>query len=141
MRNGLIMMVLMPLLLADFPPTAVEHHSFYSGRTIPFDDHYERVVNKDVSDRLSLHYEVRGNDIYIECHVQDFHFRKQNGRQTKVEGEGHIQLYINDAKIDSIYKPSFIIKSLPSGQYKIKIELVHNDASPYGVNEEFEINL
>ncbi|OIJ13281.1 hypothetical protein BKP37_12335 [Anaerobacillus alkalilacustris] len=100
------------------------------------------VEEKDQEDkRLSVHYELKEKDIYIECKVKDFLFNQDDIGTIKKEGEGHIQLYINEHKVDSIFRSSFVIKSLPSGTYKIRLELIHNDYTPYGVHEEFEITL
>ncbi|MCT8139051.1 hypothetical protein H1D32_15900 [Anaerobacillus sp. CMMVII] len=112
-------------------------------RTIPFDDEYELMISNsdEMGDRLTIKYEVKEKDIYVECLVQNFRFNKEKAGTEKQEGEGHVQLYINDRKVDSIFTPSFIIKALPAGTYKIKVELVHNDYAPYGIFKEFEIEL
>ncbi|OIJ17721.1 hypothetical protein BKP45_19315 [Anaerobacillus alkalidiazotrophicus] len=100
------------------------------------------LIEKDQEDkRFSVHYELKEKDIYIECKVKDFSFNKDDIGTIKKEGEGHIQLYINEHKVDSVFQSSFVIKSLPSGTYKIRLELIHNDYTPYGVHEEFEITL
>ncbi len=114
----------------------------HSTRSIPFDEEYERIVSSSKKDeRLIVNYEVKDQDIYVECFVKDFSFNREDIGSVKKEGEGHIHLYINGNKVDSIFQSSFIIKSLPSGTYNIKLELVHNDYTPYGISEEFEITL
>lgn len=114
----------------------------FEQKTILYDDTFERVVTSQVSDQtLKVNYELREQDIYVECIIKDFSFNKENAGSMKRKGEGHIQLFINNAKVDSIFTPSFIIKDLPQGTYKIKIELVHNDYTPYGINEEFEVTV
>ncbi len=114
-------------------------------KSIPYDNTHEVTVaaqeEEENEERLIVKYDVKDGDIYVECFVKDFAFRKEKAGSLKQEGEGHIQLYINDNKVDSIFTSSFIIKSLPIGTYKIKIELVHNDYSSYGVIEEFEVKL
>ncbi|RXI98131.1 hypothetical protein DS745_17445 [Anaerobacillus alkaliphilus] len=114
-------------------------------KSIPYDETYERLVTsqdlEEKEDRLIVKYDVKDGDIYVECFVKDFSFSKEKAGTLKNEGEGHVHLYINDNKVDSIFTSSFIIKSLPIGTYKIKVELVHNDYSSYEVFEEFEVKL
>lgn len=125
-------------------PLSVKEKTSFTTRSIAFDDQYERVVSgipKEGDKRFIVNYELKDKDIYIECFIKDFIFSKDNAGSVKKEGEGHIHLFINDTKVDSIYKSSFIVKSLPSGTYKIRLELIHNDYTPYGISEEFEVTL
>lgn len=110
-------------------------------KTLPFDDDYEHVITsfEQKDERLTVKYDVKDKDIYVECVVKDFTFSKDHAGSLKQDGEGHIQLFINGNKVDSIFTPSFIIKALPTGTYTIKIELVHNDYTPYGISQEFEV--
>lgn len=111
------------------------------GYTKPINDELEVVVTTNEEERFNVSYEVKDTDIYVECVIRDFTFSKENIGSKKVDGEGHIQLYINGQKVDSLFQPSFIIKNLPSGTYDIKLELVHNDYSPYGLIQEFNVKL
>lgn len=115
----------------------------FSIRSIPFTDEHEKVVvnSKQNDKRFQVNYELKGEDIFIECLVKDFTFKRDKVGSFNKDGEGHIHLYVNESKVDSIFQPSFIIKSLPSGTYNIKLQLVHNDLTPYGIEEEFEITL
>lgn len=115
----------------------------FSIRSIPFTDEQELVVvsTKDNDRRFQVNYELKDEDIYIECFIKEFTFKRDKVGSFKKEGEGHIHLYVNENKVDSIFQPSFIIKALPSGTYKIKLQLVHNDLTLYGIEEEFEITL
>lgn len=116
--------------------------TYAATRTIPFNDDYSRVVTSlEENERMIVKYDVKEKDIYVECFVKDFTFSKERAGQLKQDGEGHVQLFINGNKVDSIYTSSFIIKALPVGTYTIKIELVHNDYTPYGISKEFEVNL
>lgn len=111
-------------------------------RSIPFNDDYSRVVTSlEEDERMIVKYDVKEKDIYVECFVKDFTFSKERAGLLKQDGEGHVQLFINGNKVDSIYTSSFIIKELPVGTYTIRIELVHNDYTPYGISKEFEVNL
>jgi ABC-type Fe3+-hydroxamate transport system substrate-binding protein len=91
---------------------------------------------------LNVKYEVKGKDVYIECYVPNFHFSKENMGKKNKDGEGHIHLYLNGKKITKIYKAAFIVKGLPSGKQTLKIEIAHNNHTPYdGLDEEFEVEI
>lgn len=124
-------------------PTFQSKENSFSTKSIPFTDEHELVVvsTNDNEKRFQVNYELKDQDIYIECSVKDFTFRRDKVGSFNKDGEGHIQLYVNDSKVDSLFQASFIIKALPSGTYKIKLQLVHNDLTPYGIEEEFEITL
>jgi hypothetical protein len=96
------------------------------------------------SEKLSLtvKHEVNGSDVYIECYVPNFHFSKENVGKRNKNGEGHIHLYLNGKKITKIYKAAFIVKGLPSGKHKIRIEIAHNNHTPYDkLAEEFSVKI
>lgn len=110
-------------------------------KRLPIDDTHEVIIEESNPGRLMINYEVKNNDVFVECLVANFSFNKATKGSLKKDGEGHIQLFINDQQVDTIYQPSFIIKSLPIGTYRIRIELVHNDDTPYGINQEFEVKM
>lgn len=126
------------------PPVEELEEAMNLTKTIPYDNSFElkiATMEDGNNDRLRVKYDVVEQDIYVECNVSDFTFNKDKAGSLKRDGEGHIQLYINNNKVDSIFTSSFIIKALPVGTYNIRIELVHNDYTPYGVAKEFEVKL
>ncbi|OZM58479.1 hypothetical protein CIB95_02615 [Lottiidibacillus patelloidae] len=99
-------------------------------------------VAKNEKRSLSIKHEVKGHDVYIECYVPNFHFSKENVGKRNKDGEGHIHLYLNGEKITKIYKAAFIVKGLPSGKHKLKIEIAHNNHTPYDkLYEELEVKI
>ena len=88
---------------------------------------------------MTVQHHVKGNDVYVECIVSDFYFEKS--KTSNAAGEGHIDLYLNDKKVDEISTAAFIVKGLPAGKHKIKIELVHYDSSSYNLSEEFIVTI
>ncbi len=112
-------------------------------KLIPINDHYELVIpmTNAQNKRLNIKYTLKDQDIYVECHMKEFIITKAKRRLVKQNGEGHLHLYINNQKVDSIFTSAFIIKSLPIGVHKIRVELVHNDDTSYGIYEEFEVKL
>ncbi|RSK26913.1 hypothetical protein EJF36_08545 [Bacillus sp. HMF5848] len=88
---------------------------------------------------MTIRHHVNNNDVYVECIVTDFSFQKD--KQNNVEGEGHLVLYLNDQKLDTIKTAAFIIKGLPKGTHKIRVELVHNNNNEYGLQKEFTVTI
>lgn len=90
---------------------------------------------------MKVNYEVKGNDVYIECMIDSFTFAKENVGKMHKDGEGHIVLYVDNQKIDKIFQRAFIVKGLPSGSHTIKVELVRNDQQTYGLEEEITVEI
>ncbi|WP_078430638.1 hypothetical protein [Alkalihalobacterium alkalinitrilicum] len=97
-------------------------------------------VNKDQR-LMNVNHDVKGSDVYVECVIDQFTFAKEKAGKNHVDGEGHLHLFVDGQKVDSIYQAAFIIKGLPSGEHSIKLELVKNDDEPYGVSEEFSVQV
>jgi hypothetical protein len=88
---------------------------------------------------MNVKHQVRGSDVFIECIVTKFSFK--SGKRKKADGEGHIDLYLNGKKIAEVSTAAFIVRGLPKGKHIIRLELVHNDSSKYGLHHEFEVNI
>jgi len=97
------------------------------------------VVAAPVAQTLHVKHEVRGKDIFVECVVDHFSFKK--GVHDKKEGEGHIDVYVNGQKVNEVFTAAFVVRGLPSGKHIVRLELVHNDSTKYGVAHEFEVNI
>jgi hypothetical protein len=88
---------------------------------------------------MNVKHQVRGTEVFIECIVTNFRFK--SGKRKKVNGEGHIDVYVNGQKVDEVSTAAFILKGLPRGKHMVRLELVHNDSSKYGLYHEFEVNI
>ncbi|WP_209125487.1 hypothetical protein [Alkalihalobacillus sp. BA299] len=111
-------------------------------RIIPM--HGNGVVQVSVSKEkrlMTVNHEVKGTDVYVECVIDQFTFTKEKAGKNHVDGEGHVQLFVDGQRVDSIYQAAFIIKGLPSGEHTIKIEVVKNDYELYGISEEFTVQI
>ncbi|WP_332689962.1 hypothetical protein [Halalkalibacter lacteus] len=97
------------------------------------------VANND--SKLMIDYDIREQSVFIECFVNQFHFKKEKVGMLHQEGEGHIRLYINDEHVDTLYEPAFIINDLPSGEHEIKVVIVKNDRSPYDMEETILVTI
>ncbi|MFZ3589640.1 hypothetical protein ACOI1C_10225 [Bacillus sp. DJP31] len=59
----------------------------------------------------------------------------------KVNGEGHIHLYLDHGEKQGVTSSPYIIENVSKGKHEVRISLHNNDHTPYGVSEtiEFEI--
>lgn len=88
--------------------------------------------------KMMIREKVEGGNVYVECVISDFDFSKRGEDQS---GDGFLNLYLNGKKVDEIYTAAFVIKGLPTGKHHIKLELVHNDGSSYGIEKDFEVTV
>jgi hypothetical protein len=90
---------------------------------------------------MVVSHEVVGNDLHLNFDLTDFQLSLENLNQEKIAGQGHIHLYIDGQKVMKIFEPHYVWKSLEPGEHQIRLELVHNDHEPYGVEESFSITV
>ncbi|WP_456275611.1 hypothetical protein [Bacillus sp. AK128] len=89
---------------------------------------------------VTIRHKVKDKNVYVEVVIPGFNFSSADDKK-KVDGEGFIHLYLNGKKVDEIHQAAFIVKGLPAGEHQIKIELVHNDSTSYGIEEEFKVSV
>lgn len=87
-----------------------------------------------------IRHHVKDRNVYIEVVISPFQFKKPT-QSKKVNGEGHVHLFLNGKKVDEIYQAAFIVKGLPPGKHQLKVEIVHNDHSPYPIAKEFDVDI
>jgi hypothetical protein len=113
---------LMPMQVVQFEETAVEASA---------------VLNEN---NLTIRHHVKEKDVYVEVIIPGFNFSSPTQKK-KVNGEGYVKLYLNEKQIDEIYQAAFIVKGLPAGKHNLKFELVQNDSTSYGINEEITVTI
>jgi hypothetical protein len=89
---------------------------------------------------LTVHHTVKSNNVYIECLVPNFSFKNPKERKLK-DGEGYIKVFVNGTHVTDIHQAAFIVRGLPVGNHKIKLEIVHNENKSYGLSEEFTVEI
>ncbi|MFZ3588066.1 hypothetical protein ACOI1C_02075 [Bacillus sp. DJP31] len=87
---------------------------------------------------VTVRHHVKGNDVYVEVIVPSFTFTSSN-KKINVDGEGYLKLFLNGKQVDEIHQAAFIVKGLPTGKHNLKVELVHNDATSYGIAQEMSV--
>ncbi|WP_010282733.1 hypothetical protein [Bacillus timonensis] len=111
------------VVLADLnqPTSFRENRTIPSGRTIQVVHH------------------VRGNDVYMECIIPNFIFKKSGG--IKKDGEGHLHVLIDGKRTEKISTAAFIIKGLSKGEHTLKIQVVHNDLTNYPLEQTIHVQI
>ncbi|MGM0919845.1 MAG: hypothetical protein ACQEWW_01265 [Bacillota bacterium] len=89
--------------------------------------------------QLFVNHHLKGRNVYIECFVPNFTFSDERGK--KVNGEGYMNLYVDEKKTDEIHTAAFIIKGLEKGTHTISLELLHNDSSKYHLKKTWNVTV
>ncbi|QOR68443.1 hypothetical protein IM538_10225 [Cytobacillus suaedae] len=145
MKRYFISLFILSLITVGTACTNDKPHPETNTKVIPMvlehskDNASIEVSSTQVQRSLDVKHQIKGNDIYVECVVTNFTFTK--GKDKNVDGEGHIELYLNGEKVDEIATAAFIIKELPPGNHTVKLELVHNDSLKYNISKEFDVSI
>ncbi|KWW11575.1 MULTISPECIES: hypothetical protein [Peribacillus] len=79
---------------------------------------------------------VKGNAVYVECYLKNYGFSNENG-----ENAATVSVYIdNDKKVD-MKTAAFIVKDVPSGRHKMKLEILNGSGKKTGLQKEFEVHI
>jgi hypothetical protein len=89
-------------------------------------------------DPFQVKYFVRGNDVYVECLINQFSFR---GSDKKGIDSGKISVYVDGKKMLSISSAAFIIKDLEKGNHRIGLQLEKNNGEKTTLQKEFVISI
>ncbi|MBM6618578.1 hypothetical protein [Bacillus suaedaesalsae] len=96
-------------------------------------------TNQPINEQaVTVRHKVKKKDVYVEVVVNGFTFSSKESKK-HVQNEGYLKVYLNGSQIDEIHQAAFILKGLPTGKHMLKLELVRNDASSYGVQKEMEV--
>ncbi len=145
MKRYFTVLLILSLSLVGTACTNDKPHPETNTQVVPMEVEYSKVIpsievsGTQIQRSLDVKHEIKGNDVYVECVVANFTFTK--GKDKNVDGEGHIELYLNGEKVDEIATAAFIIKELPSGNHTVKLELVHNDSLKYNISKEFDVSI
>ncbi|ACJ34217.1 MULTISPECIES: hypothetical protein [Anoxybacillus] len=101
--------------------------------------HDSTIVFAEQKQTLFVKHLVKGNNVFVECIVDQFTFTK--GTHPKKDGQGRIYIYVNGKRVGETTTAAFVIRGLPVGKHAIRLELVHNDASKYNISHEFTVTI
>lgn len=90
-----------------------------------------------VSD-VKINHKIKGKDVYIECIIPNFSFRKEHEEANQERGNVHV--FLNDKKYKEVNQAAFILKNLPSGNHKITLKFL-DDNGTYRYSKSFYVHI
>jgi hypothetical protein len=90
------------------------------------------------SPSLYVQTKTKGNNVFVECILTGVSFRQSDQQDRKV---GKLVIWLDGKKTKEVNSAAFIIKGLPPGEHTIKLEVVDLKNVPYGVTQEFLVNI
>lgn len=81
---------------------------------------------------------IKGNNVFVECILSGISFRESNQNGQKV---GKLIIWLDGKKSQEVNSAAFIIKGLPPGEHKVKLEVVDVKNIPYGLSKEILVNI
>lgn len=99
-------------------------------------------INKGNPLNLVVNYDLKDNQLYVECQLSGFSFGQNEVGTLHQENEGHLRIYLNDEHIATLFERAFYLKNLPIGEHEVLVQVVQNDHTPYkGVDEVIAISI
>jgi hypothetical protein len=89
---------------------------------------------------LDIALDVNGNEATVKI-TTDLHISPEHYGLQRVEGEGHIHMFVDNGEKVGVKSAQTVIKDLSKGKHNVKISLHNNDHTPYEVSKtvEFEV--
>ncbi|WP_057915072.1 hypothetical protein [Peribacillus muralis] len=79
---------------------------------------------------------VKGNSVYVECYLKNYSFSNVNpGKMATVS------VFIDNHKKVDMKTAAFILKEVPNGLHKIKLEILNGSGEKTGLQKEFEVHI
>lgn len=99
----------------------------------------EVAVHQQPNLELAIKHHIHNQDVYVECYIPHFIFKEKGG--DKRNGEGHIEIFVDNKKMSEMNTAAFIIKGLEKGGHEMRLEVIHNDSSSYELNKTIEFTI
>jgi hypothetical protein len=97
------------------------------------------VISQQQNHSLSVKHHVHEHDVYVECFIPNFFFKEKGG--SKINGEGHVTVYIDGKKVNDMYTTAFIVRGLEKGIHEMIVEVVHNDSTSYNLKKTWDVTI
>lgn len=79
---------------------------------------------------------VKGNDVYVECYMKKYRFSQTNDKEWVT-----IMVSLDGKKHSEQSTAAFIVKQVPNGKHKIKLDIFNKDRERIGLTKEFEVHI
>ncbi|MEH7177298.1 hypothetical protein [Neobacillus vireti] len=90
------------------------------------------------SPSLFVQSKTKDNNVFVECIVTGISFRESDQKFQKV---GKFVVWLDGKRSQEVNSAAFIIKDLSPGRHEIKLEVVDLNNKPYGLTNEFMVNI
>ncbi|WP_260284178.1 hypothetical protein [Peribacillus aracenensis] len=79
---------------------------------------------------------VKGNSVYVECYLKNYGFSVSNPEQLAT-----VSVFIDNQKKVNMKTAAFILKDVPNGMHKIKLEVLNGSGEKTGLQKEIEVHI
>ena len=79
---------------------------------------------------------VKGNSVYVECYLKNYGFSESNPEQLAT-----VSVFIDNQKKVDMKTAAFILKEVPNGMHKIKLEVLNGAGEKTGLQKEIEVHI
>ncbi|MGE7903808.1 hypothetical protein ACQKNS_05330 [Peribacillus sp. NPDC094092] len=79
---------------------------------------------------------VKGNSVYVECYLKNYGFSESNPEQLAT-----VSVFIDNQKKVDMKTAAFILKDVPNGMHKIKLEVMNGSGEKTGLEKEIEVHI
>ncbi|MBO0997000.1 hypothetical protein IOC57_04380 [Bacillus sp. SD075] len=79
---------------------------------------------------------VKGNSVYVECYLKNYGFSESNSGQLAT-----VSVSIDNQKTVDMKTAAFILKDVPNGMHKIKLEILNGSGEKTGLQKEIEVHI
>ncbi|MED3982681.1 hypothetical protein P4646_01085 [Peribacillus simplex] len=79
---------------------------------------------------------VKGNSVYVECYLKNYGFSESNPEQLAT-----VSVFIDNQKKVDMKTAAFILKDVPNGMHKIKLEILNGSGEKTGLQKEIEVHI
>lgn len=98
--------------------------------------------SKNKEDKPTLHTELEKKEGKVFLTIEtDLVVSKENYGSKKINGQGHIHVYVNNGEKQGVTSFPHELTNLKPGSNQVKVSLHNNDHTPYGVSETLEIEI
>ena len=105
-------------------------HMFFSSATV------QASTNQLSNENVRVQHMVRGNDVYVECKVNGYSFRKDSKNKLV-----KLLVEINGEKKQEYHNAAFVIQDLKDGNYKIKVHVMDEESNHSIYNDSFDLTI
>ncbi|WP_349729608.1 hypothetical protein [Peribacillus frigoritolerans] len=79
---------------------------------------------------------VKGSSVYVECYLKNYGFSVSNPEQLAT-----VSVSIDNQKKVNMKTAAFILKDVPNGMHKIKLEVLSGSGEKTGLQKEIEVHI